>query len=330
MRRCLQIFLFSILIGDRVAAQTPKSVGMPVQKNNFTLALAHNSMLDMVWINPGTFIMGSPGSEQGRKTDEGPQTNVTITNGYWLGKTELTIGQWKAVIGESLKEHVIKMLHDETVYDFGDQQKKLREYMNFNKDDPGKIMANENDSLPMYFVSWDDAIDFCKKITAQEKLKGNIPEGYEYNLPTEAQWEYACRAGTTSSTFAGELTANDKTYSLLDSTAWYSGNSSINYYGKRSGNSNAGPRNAGEKKANAYGLIDMPGNIWEWCLDVYTAYPGGSVTDYISNATGVNQINRGGSWGSSANDSRSANRAKNPQPEKSAYRGFRIALCKAN
>jgi formylglycine-generating enzyme len=328
MGRCLQIFLFSLLICNLVSAQTAKP-GMPVQNNNFKIALAHNTMLDMVWINPGTFIMGSPGSEAGRKTDESPQTNVTITNGYWLGKTELTIGQWKAVMGESLREHVIKMLNDETVYDFGGQQKKLREYMNFNKDEAGKIMANENDSLPMYFVSWDDAIDFCKKITAQEKLKENIPEGYEYNLPTEAQWEYACRAGTTSSTFAGELIASDKKYSLLDSVAWYSGNSSINYYGKKSGNSNAGPRNAGEKKTNAYGLIDMPGNIWEWCLDVYIPYPGGSVTDYISNATGISHVNRGGSWGSSANDSRSANRAKNPQPEKSAYRGFRIALCKA-
>ena len=80
-------------------------------------------MLDMVWIAPGTFSMGSPVSEAGRKADESPQTEVTLTKGYWLGKTELTIGQWKAVTGESLRDHVIKMLNDETIYDFGGQKK---------------------------------------------------------------------------------------------------------------------------------------------------------------------------------------------------------------
>ena len=179
----------------------------------------------------------------------------------------------------------------------------------------------------MYFVSWDDAMEFCKRLTEQEKPKGHIPKGYEYNLPTEAQWEYACRAGTISSTFAGELIIQDRKSAMLDSIGWYSGNSSINYVGKKLGNSNAGPRNAGEKKANTWGLVDMPGNIWEWCRDWYGVYPGGNISDYTGAITGTARVNRGGSWGSGANDSRSANRAKNPQPEKSAYRGFRIALC---
>src|SRR5688572_28097734 len=120
-------------------------------------------MINMVWIPAGTFTMGSPPTEPGRKQDESPQTTVTLKS-YWLGKTELTIGQWKAVMGETLREHVIKMLQDETVYDFGGQKKKLREFMNFNPNDPDRIMANENDSLPMYFVSWDDAMEFCKTL----------------------------------------------------------------------------------------------------------------------------------------------------------------------
>lgn len=280
----------------------------------------------MSWIPSGTFMMGSPADEPGRKADEGPQVEVTITKGFWMGRTELTIGQWQAVMGESLRDHVIAMLKDETVYDFGGQKKKLREFMNFNPNDPDRIMANENDSLPMYFVSWEDAMAFCQKLTAIEKAKGKLPGGYIYTLPTEAQWEYACRAGTTSATFAGPLIVNGRSASVLDNIAWYGGNNSINYQGKKLGNSGAGPRNAGEKKSNAWGLIDMPGNLWEWCRDPYGAYPGGKVTDPVGPPSGNGRVNRGGSWGSGPASERSASRASNPQPEKSAYRGFRVAL----
>jgi formylglycine-generating enzyme required for sulfatase activity len=242
-------------------------------------------------------------------------TQVTLTKGFWLGKTEVTVGQWKAVMGESLRDHVMAMLKDETVYDFGGQQKKLREFMNFNPADPDRIMANENEELPMYFVSWDDAASFCKQLNMLEKSNGRLPDGYEYALPTEAQWEYACRAGTTTAT-----------YNILDSIAWYGANSKLNYVGKKLGNSGAGPRNAGEKKPNAWGLQDMPGNLWEWCYDTYGPYTGGTVTDPTGPASGIGKVNRGGSWGSGANSERSAARASNPQPEKSAYRGFRVAL----
>src|SRR6266498_4740242 len=147
-----------ILISACVSSKKGKSKSnYPVSGESLNLSLQNNAILKMVWIEPGTFIMGSAPSEPGRKTDEGPETQVTITKGYWLGKTELTIGQWKAVMHESLREHVIKMLNDETEYDFDGHKKKLREFMNFNRDDPDRIMANENDSLPMYFVSWDDA-----------------------------------------------------------------------------------------------------------------------------------------------------------------------------
>lgn len=298
----------------------------PIAGRPWTLPLPDHKMLPMVWISPGAFLMGSPAFETGRKADEGPQTRVTLTAGYWLGTTEVTVGQWKAVTGESLREHVAKMLNDDTVYDFGDRKATLRDYMHFDRDAPDKIMANEDDGLPMYFVSWNDAMDFCRKLTTQEKADGQLPEGYAYTLPTEAQWEYACRAGTTTATFAGPLAAGGKVSPIMDSIAWYGGDNAVNYQGKKLGNSGAGPRDVGEKAPNPWGLEDMPGNIWEWCLDWYGPYPGGSVSDPTGPITGSGHVNRGGSWGSGLYDERSAARASNPQPEKSAYRGFRLAL----
>ena len=101
--------------------------------------------------------MGSPESEHGRKADESPQTTVTLTKGYWLANTEVTVGQWKAVTGQSLRDKVNKLLNDETLYDFDGKKLKERDFMHFDKNDPGKIMANADDNLPMYFVSWNEA-----------------------------------------------------------------------------------------------------------------------------------------------------------------------------
>lgn len=302
-------------------------VDKPVEGASWKLPLPGDAMINMMWIKPGTFLMGSPASETGRKADEGPETEVTLSKGYWLGKTEVTIGQWKAVTGHSLRDQVISMLNDDTVYDFGGTRGLLRDFMHFDRNDPDKIMANEDDSLPMYFVSWSNAVEFCKGLTKRERAAGRLPEGYEYNLPTEAQWEFACRAGTADATFGGPLVVEGGHAPVLENISWYGGNSAIGYTGKKLGRSAAGPRNAGEKTANAWGLQDMYGNLWEWCRDWYGPYPGGKVIDPVGSATGTGRVNRGGSWGSGAADERSANRAKNPQPEKSAYRGFRIALC---
>ncbi len=302
-------------------------VDKPVEGASWKLPLPGDAMINMMWIKPGTFLMGSPASETGHKADEGPETDVTLSKGYWFGKTEVTIGQWKAVTGHSLRDQVVSMLNDDTVYDFGETRGVLRDFMHFDRNDPDKIMANEDDSLPMYFVSWSNAVEFCKALTKRERAAGRLPAGYEYNLPTEAQWEFACRAGTADATFGGPLVVQGRNAPVLENISWYGGNSANGYMGKKLGRSAAGPRNAGEKSANAWGLQDMYGNLWEWCRDWYGPYPGGKVIDPIGPATGTGRVNRGGSWGSGAADERSANRAKNPQPEKSAYRGFRIALC---
>ncbi len=168
------------------------------------------------------------------------------------------------------------MLTDETLYEFGGQQQKLRDYMHFDPKNPDGIMANEDDGLPMYFVSWHEAMEFCRSLTLQEKENGRLPEGYEYTLPTEGQWEYACRAGTTTSTFAGPLDAQEKNASVLQNICWYSSNSAKGYKGKGLSNLAAGPRNTGEKLPNAWGLYDMLGNVWEWCRDWWAPYPGGA------------------------------------------------------
>ena len=200
-----------------------KSHQHPTPGKSWNLKLPTNTALPMSWIPPGKFVMGSPETETGRKADESPQTNVTLTKGYWIGKTEVTVAQWKAVTGLSLREKVIKLLNDETLYDFEGKKMRIRDYMGFDKNDPDKVMANEDDQLPMYFVSWNEAMAFCRKLTEKERAAGRLPIGYEYTLPTEAQWEYACRAG--SSTFTGNL----------DSMAWYGKNSAMGYMGRALG-----------------------------------------------------------------------------------------------
>jgi formylglycine-generating enzyme required for sulfatase activity len=321
------VLFILIIAGFGCSSLNKKKAGkLPIEGKAWNVQLPDNNLLPMNWISPGTFIMGSPESEKGRKTDENPQTTVTLTKGYWLGITEVTIGQWKAVTGVRLRDKVNKMLNDETLYDFeGGKKQKIRDYMHFDRDNPDKIMANEDESLPMYFVSWNEAIGFCQKLNLQEHAKGRLPAGYEYTLPTEAQWEYACRAGTTGATYALPENADSNDESL-DGIAWYRKNSIKGYTGKGLGPTAAGPRIVGTKQPNKWHMYDMLGNIWEWCRDWYGPYPGGAVTDPVGPQTGTYRANRGGSWGSGISDERSANRAKNPPNEDSAYRGFRIAL----
>jgi formylglycine-generating enzyme required for sulfatase activity len=198
---------------------------------NYTIDLPGKKTLDMVWIEAGTFKMGSPEEELGRNSDE-VQHEVKISKGFWMGKTEVTQGQWNAVMGSN------------------------------------KSTYGGNNNLPVTNVTWEKAMGFCKELTKMEKEAGNLPEGYKYTLPTEAQWEYACRAGTRTSLNSGEnITAEVGECPNLDKVGWY---------GKpRSGT----PHPVGKKQPNEWGLYDMHGNVWEWCLDWYGDYPKSTVTD---------------------------------------------------
>ena len=217
-------------------------------------------------IPAGTFVMGDAwGVEDlwGDFADEAPLTTVTITKPFWLGQTEVTQAQWEAVMGNSPS-------------------------------------YRKGANLPVERVSWNDAIAFCEKLN--EMKSETLPEGYYYNLPTEAQWEYACRAGTTSQFYFGngaEIDDPDPETKRLVIYAWYKENSLKVTYP------------VGEKLPNGWGLHDMYGNVSEWCLDGYSdSYPGGNVSDPQGPQDSSERVFRGGSWYFNADYCRSANRDK--------------------
>ncbi len=196
--------LFTLALGGSLLLAGACSAPGPVAGQPWSLPLAANVSADLAWIPPGSFTMGSPANETSRKADEGPQMQVTLTQGFWLEKTFVTIGQWKSITGRGVREQLVKGINDETLYDLGGKQQLLRSFMVWSKDvDPSTYLANDDDNLPMYYVSWNDAMEFCRNLTTRERAAGRLPAGYAYSLPTEAQWEYACRAGTTTPTYAG-------------------------------------------------------------------------------------------------------------------------------
>ena len=175
----------------------------------------------------------------------------------------------------------------------------------------------KGDNNPVEQVSWNDVVAYCNKLTEQEKAAGRLPVGYEYRLPTEAEWEYACRAGTTTAFSFG----NDE--SQLGEYAWYRDNSGLTTHPVR------------QKKPNGWGLYDMHGNVGEWCQDFFFAkYPGGSVSDPQGPATGsgdhptgYDRVVRGGAWSYYAGGCRSADRGIDTgQGQRGRVWGFRPVL----
>lgn len=273
-RRTLLILLVSVFLILISGCQSTPGLKLGKVADGFTI---EGLGLEMVEIEPGTFWMGSLESEEGRGSDE-KRHQVTLTQGFWMGKYEVTQGEWESLMGNHRS--------------------------NFKSS--GKRAPVEN-------VSWEDAKAFCQRLNEREKSAGRLREGYEYKLPTEAQWEYACRAGTeTRYSFGSEETA-------LDQYGWYSSNSA----------STTHP--VGQKQPNAFGLYDMHGNVWEWCEDWYDKdYPSASVTDPVGPASGSGRIERGGSWYRSAEFCRSASRYGDPSSFRDSDLGFRLALSSAS
>lgn len=231
--------------------------------------------MKLVLIPKGTFQMGSPIEEEGAGVDE-QQHQVTVSQDYYLGLTEVTQGQYEKVMGTNPSH--------------------------FQQRVTGK---SDSSMYPVEQVSWEDAVEFCQKLSElpEEKTAGRV-----YRLPTEAEWECACRAGSKTAYSFGESAQS------LGDYAWFAGNA----------NSQTHP--VGEKKPNAWGLYDMHGNVWEWCSDWYGDYPKGAVSDPIGPHRGSDRVARGGGWNDEAAGCRSAPRRGGDPAFRNRILGLRLAL----
>jgi len=194
------------------------------------------------------------------------------------------------------------------------------------------LIGVESEKIAMYHVNWEEADEWCEKASRHAGVRG-----WRMTLPTEAQWEYACRAGTAGMTYAGDFSIKGKSNApCLDGIAWYGGNSNVGYSGtgwdtaswpeKQYPGGTAGPRRVGTKSANEWGLYDMLGNVWEWCADWAAGYPREAVTDPQGPASGAYRVMRGGSWFHYAARCRAACRFNNDPGYRRHNLGFRPAL----
>ncbi|MEA3365881.1 MAG: formylglycine-generating enzyme family protein [Candidatus Hydrogenedentes bacterium] len=240
-----------------------------------TIMLPGDVPLEMVRIEPGTFQMGRYSGEKDSWPDEHPQHQVTLTSGFWMAKYELTKAQWTAVMGTTPWSGLNYVL--------------------------------DNPDSPAVYVSWHDAQAF---ITAVNSYTSKT-----FRLPTEAEWEYACRAWTTTRFYWGD----DPGYTAIDDYAWWEGNA--DYVGQDYAHV------VGQKLPNAFGLYDMSGNVWEWRQDWYDSdyYSSSPETDPEGPASGSRRVLRGGGWADNGNYCRSAYR---PDASPSYTRfdiGFRLS-----
>ena len=216
------------------------------------------------WIPSGLFIMGSQNEGAERDSNEDPH-EVAICYGFFMSESPCTQKQWQAVMGSNPS-------------------------------------YSKGPNLPVENVSWEDSVEFCKKLTTIQHEKGILPEGWEWRLPREAEWEYAARAGTKGSR-----------YGDLDTIAWYKGNSDNRTH------------NVKGKLANPWGLYDIIGNVDEWCFDWYGDYAGCKEIDPMGPSSGSRHVFRGGNYSSSKFFTRSASRFRFGGGSSSS-RGFRPVL----
>jgi len=215
--------------------------------------------LKLLKVEPGTFTMGRPPGippGAGVEADETPETRVTLTKAFWLGATETTVGQYRA-FAEATGYLTEPEKTGAGIWVWVDRNPSYQLQPGTSWKTPGKEVVT-SDQHPVVGVSWADAQAFCTWLTERERKAGRLPAGQIYSLPTEAQWEYACKAGTGAND-----TANPNEF------AWNLANSE-----KMS-------HPVGQKKPNAWGFYDMIGNVWEICQDCYGKFPGGNVTDFV-------------------------------------------------
>ena len=244
--------------------------------------------LQVCWCPKGTFTMGSPKGEKGRYKDEN-QVEIKLQSGFWIGKYEVTQGLWKKVMNTSPWQ----------IFPVPPLQ--------------GQVFVREGDDFPVTCVSYSDACLFCKKLSQIGHKEGWLPTGWLIQLPSEAQWEWACRAGTKTAYSFGNKKKSLKQY------GWYFGNTW--YHDEKY------PHKVGGKLPNCWGLCDCHGNVWEWCLDWY-------IEDQTQNELEARKkpgyrlfrVFRGGCWSTPPKSCRSSSRGCFTPDYASGALGFRITI----
>ena len=258
-----------------------------------------NILIKFMPVASGSFDMGSNDG----KPDERPVHRVSITSDYWLEKAEVTQAEFEMFIKDSAFRTQAERQGWSYVWDGISWEKEKGSYWKSMFIGSGR---------PVTCVSWEDAVAYCDWLTARERRAGRLPDGYEYRLPTEAEWEYAARGGAQSRghKYSGSENAGE--------VAWYSDNSGSK------------PHPVREKSANELGLYDMSGNVWEWCLDRYDyEYYGKSAdVDPVNMSEGSYRVLRGGSWSDPAGSVLSANRAGFTPTGTNNNMGFRVCFAR--
>jgi formylglycine-generating enzyme required for sulfatase activity len=277
----LQPFPFETITVDRKGTVIAKS---PQVVQIYTETLPEGLNLEMVAIPSGKFMMGSPESEHQRFDDEGPQHEVTVPP-FFMGKYAVTQAQWRSVAGLPQVERELDV-------------------------DPAEF---KGDDLPVERVSWLDAEEFC--------LRLSVATGREYRLPSEAEWEYACRAGTTTPFHFGEtITGKIANY---NSSEVYRNEPKVKWRQKTIA--------VGSFFPNQFGLYDMHGNVWEWCMDDWHSSYEGAPNDgsaWLKSAeTASRKVLRGGSWDFFPRLCRSAYRFSVTRVYRDVSLGFRVICC---
>lgn len=265
----------------------------------------------MIRLAPGAFTLGHPGGN-GAEPDETARLRVTLTQAYWLGATEVTVGQWRQ-FAEATGHKTRPETTGEGIWGWVGAPNYYEKQPGTSWRNPERVAVTD-DRQPVAGVNWDDAQAFCAWLTQRERAAGRLPVGYVYALPSEAQWEYAAKAGSE----LGDPLQPDE-------VAWHGGNSGMK------------PHPVAQKQPNAWGFYDMVGNLWEWCQDWYGGpFPGGSATDFVGaeptgGAQKIHNI-RGNSYTGTGVHNTSFTNRWGTSDNREGYRvtlGFRVALVAA-
>ena len=300
----LPLLAFATFDCSCVAPPPPDEVRPKPSGDVRAVDLADGVRLQMLPVPGGTFRMGSPRSENGRTPTQEDPVSVTLSRDFWLAETEVSQAAWAAVMdGETVVDLARKCLAD----DVRIGGRTVREALGLPRDaDPVSFAGPREPDFPVVWVSWTEAAEFCRRIDERERAAGRVPDGYEYRLPTEAEWERACRAGKTAALPNGRSLRYVVQFVQpeLDDIAWYCGNCSTNPVPanadplRRGWGLAVNTRPVGTKAPNAWGFHDMIGNVFEWCADVLPPgdfrLPGG--TDPVRLSPAGIRANRGGSW----------------------------------